>query len=178
MNGPVNINKLRERTSKGAVLLKNLIRRMSLGATSGGLWQLLGYETEAGSGVPFFGTLGIFARPRRGRGEAVAVKVGGAHGHEVIVATRDESVRIELEEDETAVFTSTLVIRLSKDGDITASTRGGVAVPLATKADLQELKSAIAGATTTANDGGAAFKAALVAALDEWPTGTQVFKAE
>jgi len=44
-------------------------------------------------------------------------------------------------------------------------------VALASKVDQQlaSLKSAIAGASTTSNDGGAAFKAAILAALSSWP---------
>jgi hypothetical protein len=54
--------------------------------------------------------------------------------------------------------------------------KAGGSQQLATKADLDALKSAISGAATTPNDGGAAFKAAILSALSSWPTGTQVLK--
>jgi hypothetical protein len=61
--------------------------------------------------------------------------------------------------------------------EITANEiRAGGSSALATKADLDTLKSAISGAATVPTDGGAAFKAAILVALAAWPVGTIVLK--
>ncbi len=49
--------------------------------------------------------------------------------------------------------------------------------PVALKSDLQTLKSAINGAAVAAGDGGAAFKANLLAALAAWPASSTKVKA-
>ncbi len=50
--------------------------------------------------------------------------------------------------------------------------------PVALKSDLDELKSAISGAAVVANDGGAAFKANILAALASWPACSEKVTAE
>jgi hypothetical protein len=54
--------------------------------------------------------------------------------------------------------------------------RAGGDQALATKADLDALKAAISGAAVSGGDGGATFKANILAALATWPTGTTVLK--
>lgn len=49
---------------------------------------------------------------------------------------------------------------------------------VALKADLQALKNAISGAAVVANDGGAAFKANILAALSAWPVCATKVKAK
>lgn len=141
---------LRERTSSLMVKLRTAIRRMTLAATSGGLWQVVGYtDDDRDEGIPVFQGIGIVARPRAGRGEAIVAKVG-IEGHAVLVALRDESIRIEIDEDETALINSTgAKIHVTKGGDIIVQPaagrevlvrhEGGAAAALATKADLDAL---------------------------------------
>ena len=50
--------------------------------------------------------------------------------------------------------------------------------PVALKSDLDTLKDAISNATTTGGDGGAAFKAAILAALTSWPVSSTKVQAE
>lgn len=64
------------------------------------------------------------------------------------------------------------MIEFTTGGQIHA---GGSAA-LATKADLDALKSAISGAAVLAGDGGATFKANIMSALATWPTGTTTLK--
>lgn len=54
----------------------------------------------------------------------------------------------------------------------------GGADPLPTLADVEAIKSAIAGAAVISGDGGAAFKANILAALSSWPVGTTILKAK
>lgn len=64
------------------------------------------------------------------------------------------------------------IIEFTEDGKINV----GGDQPLATKNDLTILKNAISAAPTTPNDGGASFKASLVAALSAWPSGTLIIQ--
>jgi|GEM_PF-6414187 len=146
---PRNASGLRERTSRAAIALKNLVRRVSLAATRGSTWQVQGYDGEPADDVELFPGIGIYARPRAGRGEAIVLKVAGTHP--VIVATRDDSHHIELDADETAVFNSTgALVRITKEGDIVVRAKpgrevfvddGSGAQALATKADIDALAS-------------------------------------
>lgn len=69
---------------------------------------------------------------------------------------------------------SDTMIEFTEDGQILV----GGDQPLATKADLQDLKDAISGAAVLANDGGATFKANILTALGAagFPVGTNKIK--
>ena len=62
--------------------------------------------------------------------------------------------------------------------EIVAHDGTGGAVPVAIASDLQALYDAINGAAVAAGDGGATFKANILAALAAWPNPTTVFKAK
>lgn len=109
---------------RDAPFLRGMIRRLVVKLTQAtGLWQLLGFEDADGNeellnDVETFPGIGFSSRPKAGsRAEVVVVRIGGESGHPVIVATRDRSIEISLEEDETAIFNSTgTVVKITKDG--------------------------------------------------------------
>lgn len=163
-----------------------MIRRMAVGVTSRTFWQVLGHQLLDGlretRSAEVFQGVGIVARPPNGSStETIVVFPAGGAAQPVIVGARDVATARaavgELAPDETAIYTSAAVIVIKAGGTVEIRTPGGTAVPLATKADLEALRSAIVGAATVAGDGGAAFKTALLAA---WPgpVGTTVLKAE
>lgn len=174
----------RDSTSPEARGIANLVRRMVVKLTRGPRWQALGHllldNTREAVVAENFSGIGFFARPKAShRTEAIVIHPSGAP-NPIIIATRDEDARkaiAELDEDETAMFNSAVIV-LIKGSTVEIRTAGGAAAALATKADLTALHSAISGAAVVPNDGGAAFKANILAALGAWPTGTVVLKAQ
>lgn len=167
-------------------LVQGLVRRMTITLADGVKWQLRGHRGGSGGDevieVEPFSGVGFYSRPPvdGGKPEAIMLSVGGAKTP-VIVATRDEATRrkaANLAADETAIFTSKAIVVITTDGSVEIRGLGGGAEPLATKADLDALKSAISSAAVVANDGGATFKANILSALSSWPVGTRVLKAE
>jgi hypothetical protein len=162
------------------------IRRMAISVTSKALWQVLGHllldgSTEARDAEVFTG-IGFYSRPSSsGKPEAIVVFPGGP-GNPVVVATRDEQTRKSaagsIAENETAVFNTLAMMLIKAAGIIELRSIGGVATPPALKSDLDTLKAAISGAAVVAGDGGAAFKANILAALAAWPVGAQKVKVE
>ena len=136
----------RDAISRGAVAVRTMLRRMSVGHSANGLWQLLGYvdgeyeDTE--DDTPVFEGIGIAARPAvdSSGAEVIVAKVGGKSGHAVVIATRDESIRIEIDEDEIAIFNSVSQVRIRANGEIEAGSRGGTFEALATKAELKTVR--------------------------------------
>lgn len=182
-------DELRSLTSAAAAAFRGLVRRVAIGTlTSSRLWNLLGYEVAPGSREAFdrvetFQGIGFAARPRTGKGEAIVLNVGGRAGHPVVVATREiESEPDDLSADETSLHNSSAQVLVTEDGEVHVRDRsGGVAVALATKADLDNLKAAIQGWTPVPNDGGAALKAALLALFTgppTWPAGTTKLRGQ
>ncbi|MBA2718937.1 MAG: hypothetical protein H0U52_06820 [Chloroflexi bacterium] len=160
---------------------------MAITLTSKALWQLTGFtlpdgDVETQKAEAFTG-IGFFARPpSSGKPEAIVIMVNDAQ-NPVVIAVRDEKTRAAivgaLEQDESAIFNTRALVVIKADGTIEARSASGVAGLLATKADLAALKAAITGAATVANDGGAAFKANILAALGAaWPVGTTKLKGE
>lgn len=136
---------------------RSMVRRLAIAATSRVLWQLTGVRnldgtTEALS-VEVFPGIGFFARPPAGsKPEAIVVNVGGANAP-AAVATRDEQTRkavADLAEDEAAMFNSTGGVFVKADGTIHARSAGGSAVPLATLADLEALRTYVLNQFSTA----------------------------
>jgi phage gp45-like len=170
------------------VRLKNLIRRKLITATRGALWKLLGIRGLEGDEtglVEVFSGIGISARPpASGKPEAIVVNVGGAKAP-VIVATRDKATLDavldqlgELEVGSTLVFSGTAVIYVRANGTVEIRTPGGVAVPLATKADVDAIRNALDGHTHTYLPGtGTATTTTLNPSVPA-PTGTTVLKAQ
>lgn len=161
-----------------------MLRRMAVKLTQGATWQVIGHllldgKREARDAELFGGTLGFYSRPVAGAAaEAIVWNREGADP--VIIATRDEDLRklFALNQGETAMCNRATIVLCKPNGTVEIRTPGGTAAFLATKADLDDLKDAISGAATVAGDGGAAFKANVLAALAGWPAGTTVLKAQ
>lgn len=130
---------VREATMRGAVNARNLVRRLAVAASAGGRWQLLGSDGEVFADVEAFQGIGYASRPADGAGEVILLRVSG--NHPVIVATRDESIRVDLDEDETAIFNSSSIVKVKADGAIEIGSQGGSFAALATKDDIDALES-------------------------------------
>lgn len=111
---------------KAARRLRNLLRRVSVTQSSGGVWTVeLGVD-ETGETfreqAEVFEGAGFSARPPTDQGEAILVTINASADHPVIIATRDEATRasvvktVGLEPDETIVFNSGYVLKLASDG--------------------------------------------------------------
>lgn len=192
------ISELREATDRLWRRVRGVVRRVTVTAHAAGgtPWQAAGYRDEVFQDVEVFGVVGVTARPPAGSrsAEAVVVNVGAEAGHPIIVATRDAgalpTAAKDLAADEVMLHTSQAWMKVTKDGDVIVRAKAGRAVlvadndtgagavALATKADLDALKSAINTATVTPGDGGAQFKATLMTALAAWPVGTTVLKGK
>ena len=182
------IDSLRARTERAAIAFRGIVRRLAVGVTSASnFWQLVGFdgaygESETLDEVEAFQGVGFVARPKPGSSaEAVVVCVGGESGHPVIVATRDKATEIQVEADETAIYNSTgAVVRITKDGDIVVRCKAGRtvsiddgsgAVPLATKADVDALR-------TTFNLHTHASHGAVTTEQAAAPAGTSVLRGK
>ncbi len=172
------------------------IRRMAVTLTSSAIWQVAGHilldgDLETRPAEAFTG-FGFYARPPAGgTPEAIVVFPGGA-ANAVIVGTRDEKTRREvfkvvgkLAAGETAVFNAGSIVILKADGTIEIRSIGGVAAPVATKADLSTLVTALTTATAAIIAGNPTGAAALQALADvlnpapgAWPVGTTKVKLE
>lgn len=123
------------------------LRRMAVTLTARPLWHVVGHRTLDGSDetavAEVFPGVGFYARPSRaGKPEAIVVHVGGA-SHPVVIATRDEKTRAavaSIAEDEAILYSSTAVVHVRADGTVEIRSPDGAAVPLATKADVEALK--------------------------------------
>ena len=157
------------------------LRRLAIGITSRVFWQLVGYKsheskTPTTDAEPFTG-IGFYARPRStDRAEAVLASIGDAR-HSVIIATRNEDVRKQianLEEDETAIFTSQSTVVIKADGTIEIRSANGVALPLPTLQEIASFISAYNLHVHTETGTVTTVPTVLVSA----PSGTTVLKAE
>lgn len=132
------------------------IRRVAVTlAGARAIWQVAGYRLPAGAistdevfNAELFGGIGFHARPPTGgKPEAIVLMVGADSDHPVIVAIRDEATRAAvanaLKADETMLFNSKCIIHAKDDGTVEVRTPNGVAVPLATLADVQAIRNAL-----------------------------------
>lgn len=139
---------LRDGLTRKAVHAAGMVRRMAITLTSRALWQLTGFTLLDGSretmaAEPFLG-LGIAARPSSsGKPEAIVLMIGDDAKTPVVVAVRDEATRQAiagaLAADETALYNSKVIAIAKADGTFEVRSKAGVAVALATKADLDAL---------------------------------------
>ena len=113
---------------------------MAARLTEGGLWGLSGYPGETDPDVELFPGVGFFSRPREGAENVEVIVLKLAENHPVIVATRDEDTRVELDHDETAIFTSQSIVKIKQDGTIEIGSIGGTFKSLATLDDLQTVR--------------------------------------
>lgn len=171
-----------------AARLRGLVRRMIATATGLPRWQLRGVRAAYGGDevlqAEVFQGVGFAARPpASSSAEVIAVNVDGQAKAPVVVAARDEqtaaAVRAAiggLAAGDTLVYNASAIVFLRVDGTVEIRSPSGVAGELATKADLQALRTAIQNTVIAPGDGGAALKAAILTAT--WTTGTTVLKGE
>jgi phage baseplate assembly protein V len=157
--------------------------------------QLTALEGETRADVERVHEYGFTSVPLEGA-EAVAVFPGGFREQGLVIATDDRRYRLTgLTAGEVAIYTDQgdkVVIERGGTIRVTASTKVVIAAPLvelagntdavalASKvaAQLTALKSAISGAVVVPMDGGASFKATLLAALASWPASTASTKVK
>lgn len=185
-----------QETSKFRRFVYGMNRRYKVVSTAETKWQVLGQRggqggDEAPLFEPFTG-IGFYSRPpSSGNPEAIGTSIGGAKTT-VLVATRDEATRQavagDLAEGETCVYNDKALIVVRADGTVEIRLVGGTAIPLATKQDLDILRTAIGTAVISVGAGGAATintaADVLVAALvpppvpPTWPIGTKQLKGQ
>lgn len=168
--------------------LRGMVRRLIATATALPRWQLRGVRGADGADevlqVEVFQGVGFAARPpASSAAEVVAVNVDGQAKAPIVVAARDEktaaAVRTAiggLAAGDTLVYNASAIVFLRADGTVEIRSPSGVAGELATKADLEALRTAIERTVIAPGDGGAALKTAILAA--SWTTGTTVLKGE
>lgn len=97
-----------------------------------------------------------------------------------LVMGDDEGTRLAIKPDGTVTVTTGagVAMQIDADGTVHLAGVGGELVAMAAlvTAQLNALKSAIAGAAVVPMDGGAAFKAALLGALSSWPASVAATK--
>jgi phage gp45-like len=170
-------------------LLLGMLRRMVVTLSSDTLWQLVGQRGGPGGAgdevitAETFPGIGIYARaPSSGSPEAVVAALGGTKAS-VVVATRDEATRQvgagDLAEGETCVYNDQARVIVRADGTVEIRLHSGVAVPLATKADLAAVVTAFNAHTHVYTPGpGTAIPTAVPVPTAPSPTGTSVLKAQ
>jgi hypothetical protein len=129
---------LRDDLAGPAGVIRGMVRRMRLAASSAVRWTVEGFVDHDGKvesdEAEVFPGVGVFARPLASdTTEVILLKVGGASGHAVIVATRNQDgiKRIgALAPDETIIFNSTIAVKLTADGAIQIGSVGGPYTPL------------------------------------------------
>ena len=170
--------------------LANLVSRVVLQRVDSSkrtqLVQLTALEGETRGDIEHLQEYGFASVPQEGA-EAVAVFPGGDRSHGLVIATGDRRYRLTgLESGEVALYTDQgdkVVLERGGTIRVTASTKVVVAAPLVelagnadavalaskVSAQLTALKAALTGAVVVPLDGGASFKASLLAALASWP---------
>lgn len=169
---------------------RGAIRRMVVTLTSKAIWQLAGFllgdgKREAMTAEPFTG-IGFSSRPpANGKPEAIVLLPGDDARQPVVVAVRDEKTRQAivgaLLENETAMFNDAALVHIKAGGTIEARSKNGVAVPLATKADVDAIRNALNGHShqyIPPGSGGGAPIATTGNPAVPAPAGTSVLKGE
>ncbi len=122
---------LRARATRAVLDMANMIRRVTLAATAGGLWGIAGYVLDDDDGTEFtegddddpienFGGIHIYARPlSTDNAEAIMLHVGGEADHPVLVGARSEDARLryvaefgDIDPGETVLFNSSGTTRI------------------------------------------------------------------
>lgn len=111
--------------------IANAARRVVVTLSTGGLWQVAGFDRGDGEDgeppfqAPVFQGIGFASRPS-GDTEAEAILVRLGEEAYAVVGLRDEDIRISLEQGETAIFNKAgAVVKLTKDGDIELTPAAG-----------------------------------------------------
>jgi phage baseplate assembly protein V len=174
--------KLRLMVSRGVVELVNDSLKCQ------GL-QLSLLADEVQDDVERFQDYGITSTPFK-EAEVLFLSVGGNRSHGVAVCVMDRRYRPkDLNEGDVCLYTDKGErVYLDRDNDIVhigaKAAAEFLALGASTEARLLEIYNAISGASTTAHDGGAALKAAIIASLDAaglpgtWPKTVSATKAK
>lgn len=135
----------RAREVHGMVSVRELAEHTGQRAEAAGREALDG--TSEDDEIEIFGQAGIVARPEANAAVESLVLLVGASGDHAAVAAQIDSTRATvidatgLEPDETIVYTSQSVVHIKADGTVEVRSIGGTAVALATKADVDAIKS-------------------------------------
>ena len=165
--------------------LVGLVRRLVVKLSSSGIWQVAGFRAvkEAIQAEVFQG-VGFWARPPGNvTAEAVVVNVGAEADHPLVIALRDKATQAAVADgcaaDTTLAYNSSARLAILPSGAIEARSHSGVAVALATKADIDALRAIFDAWIVVPMDGGAALKVAILDPVTGWnPAGTTVLKGE
>ncbi len=110
--------------------LASIVQRVFLRAADALRWHTTDIAEEPDD-HELFANVGFIARPPKGaNAEAIAVRVG-ARDHGIIVATRDAETlqavvaKAGLGADETLVYTSKVVVKITADGEVLIGRIGG-----------------------------------------------------
>lgn len=126
-------------------------------------------DEDVADEVPVAQPQGVRFRPPT-NSEAVVVAIGGEGSHPVALAAfdRDSCPTDSIEEGEGGLYyAGTFRVFLDASGEVhlgAMAASDAAAVASLVEAELDKIRSAIAGAGVTPNDGGAAFKAAILGA--------------
>lgn len=151
-----NARTFRQKASRAALQLGNIVRRVVVSASDGGLWAIAGYavpDLRGGDGVSIegegdeplevFGGNLIYARPAAGDdAEALVLNVGAEADHPVIAAVRNEAARQryvaefgDIEQGECVIFPSAgksrVIVKI--DGSIEITVEDGKQLLVRTK---------------------------------------------
>lgn len=174
------IERMRQALDPFRASVTTMARRMVVTLSSRALWQLAGYRapdvSEVLSGVEVFAGIGFHSRPpSSGKPEAIVIMLGADATTPVVVAVRDEATRAAvaaLLENESMVFNTLACMHVTQSGKVEARSVEGVAVPLATLADMQALRTWLLAHTHTSGGSGTPSTPPPV------PTGTAVLRGE
>jgi hypothetical protein len=153
----------RDETDAVARRLAGLVRHLAIKMTQGSTWQAIGHilldGNEETADVRVFSGVGFYARPAADANVEAIVAFPGGPSNPVVVASQDEALRKKMagsaNQDETFIFNSQVVLRLSNSGLVQAFLLGGpVPVPLALKSDVDGAITAHNGHTHTDPQGG------------------------
>jgi hypothetical protein len=165
--------------------LHGMIRRVAVTAAGAkGLWQLSGFEdddagVERFDDVEWFGGA-IVMRPK-GSASAIICNVGARDGHPVIIGARLDYAP-EIAAGEAALYTAQsspqAMVLMKADGTIEARSTNGTAVALATKADMDTLRTWLAAHTHVGVTTGGGTSGVPGTLPVPTPAGTQKLRAE
>lgn len=184
-NGP---RELAEAVGAKARELAGKIRRFVVTRTTSALWQVTGHDLASIGGevetreAEVFQGIGFYARPDDDEDtEAIVAFVAGA-GNPIAIAVRNEATRRQIAADllagETQIHNATVLIRIKANGTVEIRTAAGVAVPLATKADLEALRTYVRSNMTIACPAGTSTPGTSDVTGPPAVAGTQVLKAQ
>lgn len=176
----------RAATSSAARAALGAIRRMSITLTSAPFWRVVGHllldgVSKEGLDAEAFLGIGFYARPAAGaiNAEAIVVFPGGA-SNPIIVGCRDEDARkkhAELAQNETAMFNRGAIVVIKASNTVEIRTAAGVAIPLATKADIDALASFVSSMHLPVVGGGGGTAGPPTGSVPS-AAGTSVLKAQ